>query len=142
MHTGADPLWICSRLHPISIQVSYGRHRYGFNPKYCGCEKRLPTVYRKPLYSVLKASLVSDLFQFWIGLVHPNGPKWIRLNLVWLFYPIQTSKDSRSKLDQIEEVSCVRKAYPLQFGNNQQIRSCMHGASASSMFQAFSYIVK
>lgn len=27
-------------------------------------------------------------------------------------YPIQTSTDSRAKLDRIEEVSCVCKAYP------------------------------
>ena len=59
----------------------------------------------------------------------PTGPEWIRPKLVRLFYPTQTSTDSRPKLDRIEEVSCVRKAYPLQFGiRPKRIRSRVHGA--------------
>ena len=38
-----------------------------------------------------------------------------RSKLVRLFYPTQTSTDSRAKLDGIVEVSSVCKAYPLQF---------------------------
>ena len=39
------------------------------------------------------------------------------------------STDSRLKLDQIDEVSCVLKAYPLQFRNKpKRIRSRVHGA--------------
>ena len=40
--------------------------------------------------------------------------------------------DSRPKLDRIEEVSCARKAYPLQFGTRpKRIRSRVHGALSS-----------
>ena len=55
-----------------------------------------------------------------------------RSKLVRLFYPIQTSTDSRAKLDWIEEVLCVRKAYPLQFGSRRKrIHSRVHGALES-----------
>ena len=61
----------------------------------------------------MKSSLVSHLLQFRIGSLRPHG----------------TSTDSRPKLDQIDEVSCVRKASPLQFANTpKRIRSRVHGA--------------
>ena len=47
---------------------------------------------------------------------------------------IRTSTDNRPKLDQIDEVSCVRKAYSLQFGNRpKRIRSRVHGDLMSSI---------
>ena len=46
------------------------------------------------------------------------------------------STDSRLKLDQIDEVSCVLKAYPLLFGNKpKRIRSRVHGPKRVALMQ-------
>ena len=113
MHTGADPLWICSRLYPIHTGPVW-----------------TPLIrIRSKVVRVCKQASVRICSSSGEDPCVPTGPEWIRSKLVRLFYPIQTSTDSIPKLDQTDEVSCVRKAYSLQFGNKpERIRSRVHRA--------------